>query len=97
MLNATLLGYIAGIAWGDAGLKRNPHAYVQAEAWAWQHGWEQGVERRIECDVCDPLPPEPLRCVMICEDNESAAVREKMAWLADRDRLVNLSAGLRYW
>ena len=50
MLSATMLGYVSGVA--DHG--ENPYHYMQAEAWCWEHGREQGRQHRVRCDA---LPP----------------------------------------
>ena len=51
ILKATMAGYVAGIA--DNVNAQNPHHYAQAEAWAWEHGREQGRQHRIRCEVRD--------------------------------------------
>lgn len=48
ILAATMKGYVAGIADGTT---ENPYAYILPEAWAWEHGREQGRQHRVRCDV----------------------------------------------
>lgn len=50
MLAATMLGYVSGVA--DHG--ENPYHYMQAEAWCWEHGREQGRQHRCRCDAQSP-------------------------------------------
>lgn len=47
ILDATMKGYVSGLANNN----RNPFEYIQAEAWAWQHGFEQGRLHRVRSDV----------------------------------------------
>ncbi len=78
LINATLLGYVAGLACGerDDGQERNPYAYLQPEALSWFLGFDQGKARRVECGVSDPKPPEPLQCVMIPPPECMGAIEE---------------------
>lgn len=52
-LKATMLGYVAGLADNAPG---NPYAYIQEEAWCWQHGFEQGRIHAVRCAVREPTP-----------------------------------------
>lgn len=67
MLNATLIGYVAGLALGthSDGPGRNPYIYIQSEAYAWQHGFEQGSHHFIESAV--RLQPPPCRITSMAE------------------------------
>lgn len=48
IIDATMLGYMAGLAERE---HANPYAYIQAEAWSWQHGCEQGRLHRARSEV----------------------------------------------
>lgn len=50
MLAATMLGYVSGVS----GHGYNPYHYMQAEAWCWEHGREQGRQHRCRCDAHPP-------------------------------------------
>jgi ribosome modulation factor len=56
LVKATMQGYVSALLQRS----KNPYPYITPEAWAWQHGYEQGHVHAIRTMVKDPNnPPMP--------------------------------------
>lgn len=56
LIRATMEGYVAALLES----RPNPYAYVTSEAWAWQHGYEQGRLHSIRTTVATGNCPMPF-------------------------------------
>lgn len=81
IINATMKGYMAGLADRE---NTNPYAYIQSEAWSWQHGYEQGRLHRAKSEVRDqikPVPPESRALEFLEPPPHSTRLQELTDWM----------------
>lgn len=82
IITATMLGYMAGLADRE---HANPYAYIQAEAWSWQHGYEQGRLHRARSEIRDAPKQHYLGRIEFLQNPDPSPIMENLInWMARR-------------